>query len=212
MDSALAPIAPWRLKDLESDQVGKEELLGLVDTAYAGWVRLAEDELAAFHDFNRDDHPKYFGRDLPTRIVWDNAHLKYMGGIKARGHALLWRTLAARVQALRAAALSKNWPLVHQIGIRLAKFTCPFKEKPADWKWWRSCARKIRWGYWHGHADWVDEIYVRLTSLHTSVEQLAAKTRAKAWREWATVDAMANGARRAHRWVKGQPPPRGAVL
>ena len=63
------------LAPLDTVGVGVDEAL---DRAYGTWARHAEDELAAYHDMGRDDTPKYYGRDKPTRVVLDVAHLKYL--------------------------------------------------------------------------------------------------------------------------------------
>ena len=175
-----------------------------LEQTYTKWCKLAEDEVGNWFDTSREGQPTFFGREKPTRFVKAASWALHPRGVVAHGEAAMWRALAAKVETLRAAALARHWHIVSMIGIKLAKFTCPFKVKPPQWPWWRARARKLRWAFWNNQPDLIDDTYSELTKLHTALEKAERNTRIKAWTKFACVDSFDNGARAAFRFVKGR--------
>ena len=178
-----------------------------LNDGFVMWIQTAERELAARHGLLGNQ--RYAGRGEAYRVVTVSAcGQRGDGRPKSTGAATMYRWLGGRLLELghlkygEAAPTAARLQHAAMLVRRLQRYRCPFAEPPALWFSWCDYRPFLELATW-------DSLCQAAGMLHDTarhIEHDEARLRAAAWKNWAAVTAMADGARLGHRWTKPVPP------
>ena len=177
-----------------------------LDEACRNWLERYETEM--IQHFGIADEMQFRGRSTPVheRFRQLPAEKKSAGDVRVKATEVHWNWLADRVREwkhLRDRGSQGASRHARQLAIRLRKYKPPFEvTDDPRWSAWRRQVRKL-----DAMSDAeIEGLRDHLLAHAKKAEARAARARYRGWSDWARDSTGQEGARRAFRWIREEPP------